>query len=131
MINSTKAVGIKVYPGGTSHGISIVSNITFEDVTVVNSDYAAQIQSCYGENATYCASYPSKANITDVVFRDFKGVTSLKYTPVVANLNCPKDGSCEVRFEGWGVEAGKGTAEVLCANVGGSPGIDCTEGASG
>jgi galacturan 1,4-alpha-galacturonidase len=30
MINSTKAVGIKLYPGGSSHGTVFVSNITFE-----------------------------------------------------------------------------------------------------
>lgn len=131
MVNSTKAVGIKVYPGGTSHGTSIVSNVTYDGITVVNSDYAAQIQSCYGETAAYCESYPSTANITGVVFKNFGGTTSSKYAPVVANLDCPADGSCGISFEGWAVKAGSGTAEVLCANVEGSLGVSCTAGASG
>jgi galacturan 1,4-alpha-galacturonidase len=131
MVNSTKAVGIKVYPGGSAHGTSIVRNVTFDGIAVVNSDYAVQIQSCYGETEDYCESYPSTANITGVVFKDFTGTTSSKYAPVVANLDCPADGSCGIGFEGLEVQAGKGTAEVLCANVEGDLGVSCVDGASG
>ncbi|TVY80306.1 Endo-xylogalacturonan hydrolase A [Lachnellula suecica] len=131
MINATKAVGIKVYPGGAAHGTSVVSNVTFDGVIVENCDYAAQIQSCYGETAAYCDSNPSTASITDVYFKNFQGETSTESAPVVANLDCPEAGTCEVYFEGWDVEAGSGTAEYLCANIDGSPGIACSEGASG
>lgn len=131
MINSTKAVGIKVYPGGSAHGTSIVSNVTFDGVTVTNSDYAAQIQSCYGEDTTYCASYPSTATITDVYFKNFKGTTSTKYAGDIANLDCPEAGTCGIYFESWAVKAGSGTATYLCANIDSTPGITCSTGASG
>jgi galacturan 1,4-alpha-galacturonidase len=131
MIGSTKAVGIKVYPGGSSHGTSTVSNITYDGVTVDNSDYAAQIQSCYGETAEYCTSNPSKASITDVYFKNFKGKTSSKYNPNLANINCPASGTCTVYFSGWTVTPYSGTGKYLCANLDNTPGITCSSGASG
>ncbi|KAF7929218.1 uncharacterized protein EAE98_005137 [Botrytis deweyae] len=131
MVNSTKAVGIKLYPGGSSHGSAIVSNVTFNDVTVKNSDWAAQIQSCYNEDATYCASSPSTASVTDVYFTNFKGTTSSKYSPDVANLDCPGAGTCNINFSSWSVAPASGSATFLCANVDKSTGLTCTSGASG
>ena len=85
MINSSKAVGIKLHPGGSAHGTATVSNVTYDGVTVTNCDYAAQIQSCYNEDASYYASYPSTASVTGVYFKNFIGTTSTKYEPDVAN----------------------------------------------
>ncbi|KFY05925.1 hypothetical protein V492_08231, partial [Pseudogymnoascus sp. VKM F-4246] len=48
MINCGKAAGIKVYAGGSDHGTSTVSNVTWDGVDVQGCDYGAQIQSCYG-----------------------------------------------------------------------------------
>jgi galacturan 1,4-alpha-galacturonidase len=131
MINSSKAVGIKLYPGGSSHGTATVSNVTYDGVTVTNCDYAAQIQSCYNEDASYCSSYPSTASVTGVYFKNFKGTTSTKYEPDIANIDCPGAGTCDVYFSGWSVKPPSGTATYLCANVDSSPGITCTSGASG
>ncbi|KAI9727876.1 MAG: hypothetical protein M1834_007922 [Cirrosporium novae-zelandiae] len=131
MIDSTKAVGIKLYPGGSSHGTGVVSNVTWDGVVVSGCDYAAQIQSCYGEDSDYCSSYPSTATVTDVYFKDFSGTTSSKYEPVIANIDCPADGTCDVYFEDWTVKPPSGTAEYLCANIDSTPGITCTDGASG
>ncbi|APA06822.1 hypothetical protein sscle_02g015920 [Sclerotinia sclerotiorum 1980 UF-70] len=131
MIDSTKAVGIKLYPGGSKHGSAVVRNVTFNDVTVQNSDWAAQIQSCYGEDASYCASNPSTASVTDVYFTNFKGKTSSKNSPDVANLDCPKSGTCNINFSSWTVAPTSGSATFLCANVDTSKGLTCTSGASG
>ena len=132
MISSTKAVGIKVYPGGPSHGTAVVSNVTWDTVTVAGCDYAAQIQSCYGEGTSYCSSYPSTASITGVHFKNFNGTTSSKYEPAVANLDCPAAGTCDVYFSGWNVKPTSGSAEYLCANIDNSSlGITCTSGATG
>ncbi|KAJ8070145.1 hypothetical protein OCU04_000537 [Sclerotinia nivalis] len=131
MINSTKAVGIKLYPGGSLHGTAIVRNVTFNDVTVQNSDWAAQIQSCYDGDATYCASNPSKASVTDVYFTNFRGTTSSKYSPDVANLDCPGSGTCDIYFSSWSVAPTSGSATFLCSNVDTSKGLTCTSGASG
>jgi galacturan 1,4-alpha-galacturonidase len=132
MEGATKAVGIKVYPGGSNHGSAVVKNITYDGVTVTSSDYAAQIQSCYNEDASYCASNPSNAQITDVYFKNFKGTTSSKYSPTIANINCPAGGTCDVHFSEWSVKAASGTAKYLCENIdNASPGIACSSGASG
>ncbi|OCL04137.1 glycoside hydrolase family 28 protein, partial [Glonium stellatum] len=40
MISSTKAVGIKLHPEGSSHGTTVVSNVTWDAVTVTGCDYA-------------------------------------------------------------------------------------------
>ncbi|KUJ09607.1 pectin lyase-like protein [Mollisia scopiformis] len=128
MISSTKAVGIKLYPGG--YGTATVSNVTWDTVTVTDCAYAAQIQSCYGQTAAYCAENPGSGTITDVYFKNFKGTTSTSYEPVVANLDCPADGICDIYLSGWDVAPPSGTAEYLCANIDSSPGITCTSGAS-
>ncbi|SJK97192.1 related to polygalacturonase 1 precursor [Armillaria ostoyae] len=79
MIDSTKAVGIKLYQGGSSHGTATVKNVTYNDITVDGCDYAAQIQSCYGSDTTAeCTAAPSTATLTDVYFTNFKGTTSDK-----------------------------------------------------
>lgn len=131
MVNATKAVGIKLYPGGSTYGSATVSNVTFNDVTVKNSDWAAQIQSCYNADATYCASNPSTASVTDVYFTNFKGTTSSANSPDVANLDCPGGGTCDIYFSSWSVAPTSGSATFLCANVDASTGLTCTSGASG
>ncbi|QSZ35256.1 hypothetical protein DSL72_008125 [Monilinia vaccinii-corymbosi] len=131
MLNSSKAVGIKLYPGGSPHGSATVRNVTFNDVTVDNCDWAAQIQSCYGANATYCASNPSTASVADVHFTNFHGKTNSKNSPNVANLNCPGRGTCEIDFSSWSVVPPSGSANFLTANVGPLKGVNSTSGASG
>ena len=129
MSTSAKAVGIKLFPGG--YGSAVVKNVTYDGVTVSDCDYAAEIQSCYSQTATYCAKNPSTASVTDVHFKNFKGTTSTKYEPVIANLDCPADGTCDVYFSSWSVAPPSGAAKYLCANIDSSPGITCTSGASG
>jgi galacturan 1,4-alpha-galacturonidase len=128
MTGSTKAVGIKLYPGG--FGSAIVKNVTWDTVTVSDVGYAAQIQSCYSQTAAYCASNPGSATLTDIYFKNFKGTTSTSYAPVIANLNCPA-GTCDVYFSSWSVAPPTGTAKYLCANIDSTPGITCTSGATG
>jgi galacturan 1,4-alpha-galacturonidase len=131
MINSTKAVGIKTYPSGGSHGLSTVTNVTWTGVKVEGCDYAIQIQSCYGEDADYCEAYPGDAVLTDIVFDVFSGTTSGKYDDVTGNLDCGKDGTCGVKIAGYTVVAPSGESDVLCANTPSDLGVPCTSGASG
>jgi galacturan 1,4-alpha-galacturonidase len=131
MINSTKAVGIKTYPSGGSHGVSTVSNVTFSGVVVDGCDYAIQIQSCYGEDSAYCAKNPGKADLTGVVFDNISGTTSGKYDAVTGNLDCGFEGTCDVKVSSYTVLAPSGKGNVLCANTPSDLGITCTAGASG
>lgn len=131
MSGCAKAAGIKLYASGPDYGTATVSNVTYQGVTVDGCDYALQIQSCYNGDTSYCEEYPSNASLTDVHFNGFTGTTSNKYEPVVANLDCPPDGTCDVYVEDFDVTPPSGTAEVLCANFDVSPGVTCTSGASG
>jgi galacturan 1,4-alpha-galacturonidase len=131
MIDSTKAAGIKTYPSGNGHGLSTVKNVTFSDFTVQGCDYAFQIQSCYGESASYCASNPGNAILQDIIVKGFSGTTSSKDDPVVANLNCGARGTCDVSISDFTVKAPSGKATVLCANTPSNLGATCTSGASG
>lgn len=131
MINSTKATGLKLYPSGPDHGSAVVSNVTFANVVVQNSDYAFQVQSCYSEDADYCAEYPSTAQLSGIVLSGFSGTTSTSYEPVVANIDCPASGTCGITSSSMVVKTPKGTAEYLCANTASTIGVTCTSGASG
>ncbi|KAJ5946165.1 hypothetical protein N7454_003004 [Penicillium verhagenii] len=130
MINSTKAAGIKTYPSGGEHGVATVSNVTWSGVVVEGCDYAIQIQSCYGEDASYCEEYPGDAVLSDVVFEGFSGTTSGTYGAVTGNMDCGADGSCGVKVSKYTVVAPDGDSEVLCANTE-DLGVTCTSGASG
>jgi galacturan 1,4-alpha-galacturonidase len=131
MINCGKAAGIKVYNGGSTHGTSTVSNVTWNDVVVDGCDYGAQVQSCYGATDAECVANPSAASLTGIYFKNFRGTTNSKKSPNVANLNCPGAGTCNLYFTSWAVNPPSGTAVNQCANIDNSPGITCTSGASG
>ncbi|KAF9891456.1 hypothetical protein FE257_003922 [Aspergillus nanangensis] len=129
MKNSAKAAGIKIYPGGTEHGYGIVTNVTWEDITVDNCDWAFQVSACYNEDETYCEDNPSNSTITDITLKNFHGTTNSRYSPTVAQFFCPVEGSkCQVHVEDWNVDAGSGTAEVDCDNISSDVlGIDCIQ----
>jgi galacturan 1,4-alpha-galacturonidase len=131
MINSTKAVGIKLYPGGSSHGMVFVYNITFERVIVNNCGYAFQVQTCYSSDKTTCEQHPSAATLSNINLIDFIGRTSNIYDPDVANIDCPADGTCDLTFSGWNIIAPSGNSTVLCSNYNDPSGVKCTPGASG
>lgn len=132
MINCGKAAGIKLYPGGSTHGSSTVSNVTWDGVTVSGCAYGAQIQSCYASTAADCSANPADATLTDIYFKNFKGTTNTQYEPAVANLDCPAgSATCDISFTNWAVVPPSGSAVSQCANIDGSPGITCSSGASG
>jgi galacturan 1,4-alpha-galacturonidase len=116
---------------GNGHGVSTVTNVTFNNIRVQESDYAIQIQSCYGEDGAYCTTNGNNAVLKGIVFEGISGTTSKKYSPVTSNLNCGAKGVCDVKIKGYTVKAGEGTGQVLCANTPGSLSVVCAKGASG
>lgn len=131
MINSAKAAGLKLYPGPPDHGTAVVSNVTFEHFVLQNTDYAFQVQSCYGENSSYCEANPSTAQIEGVVVRNFSGTTSSHYSPNVANVDCPAAGTCGITLSNITAAPPKGSAVFQCANTPSNLGVPCASGASG
>ncbi|KAK6346688.1 hypothetical protein TWF696_006806 [Orbilia brochopaga] len=129
MINSSKAAGIKTYPGG-SYGSSNVVNVTWDGVTVNGCDYAFQVQSCYNENASYCASHPGVVSLSQIKVKNFSGTLSGKYVPT-ANINCSPGTTCDIQISGWTAKTPNGASIVYCANTPSTLGVTCSAGASG
>lgn len=128
MINSAKALGIKVYPGGDEYGTAFVTNVTWENIVVTDCDYAVQVQSCYNEDADYCDENPSTATLTDIVIKSISGTTS---GTDAMNIDCPADGTCGITMSDITVTGSDGSSTYLCANTDDDIGITCTDGASG
>ncbi|KAL0059798.1 hypothetical protein AAF712_013439 [Marasmius tenuissimus] len=72
MIDSNKATGIKLYDGTPGHGFATVRNVTFQNIEVQNSEYAAQILSCYDNKGTCIVS---NHTIDGVYWKGIRGTT--------------------------------------------------------
>ncbi|KAJ5092482.1 hypothetical protein NUU61_007352 [Penicillium alfredii] len=58
-------------------------------MTIDNVDYGIEVTQCYGQrNLTLCNEYPSNLTISDIHFKNIKGVTSGKYDPKVGRIVC-------------------------------------------
>jgi len=135
MIDSTKAVGIKLYDGSPNHGSAMVQNVTFDTVTVNGCGYAAQVQSCYGStSAATCKANPSTSTISNIYFKNFSGTLSGDYKTVAGNFNCPANGTCDLHFSNFNpsLPSGTGKATYACSNIDNTDtGITCSGPASG
>ncbi|KAL2129176.1 hypothetical protein VTI74DRAFT_8116 [Chaetomium olivicolor] len=129
MKNSSKAAGIKIYPGGPLHGSAIVKNVTWDGVTIDNCDYAFQYNACYNEDESYCKANPSPAQVTDIYIKNFSGTTSSKYAPTTVEVFCPVKGAkCQVHVSGWKVKSPKSDSKLLCDNISSSSlGTSCVD----
>lgn len=62
---------------------------------VDNVSWAIELTQCYGQsNLTLCNEYPSNMTISDVLFKNFSGVTSTAKEPYVATLVCSSSTVC-------------------------------------
>ena len=131
MINNTQAARIKVFPGGPTHGTVFVSNVTIENLTVDNCDFAFRVQNSYESPNQICKSNPSAAILSNIKLINFTGITSSKYDPDVANIDCPPNGTCDLTFQGWNVISPSRNKTVLCNYYDNPIGVTCTPGAFG
>lgn len=127
MKGATKAAGIKIYPGGPDHGTAIVRNVTWDGVAVDDCGAAFEFDACYNEDESYCEKNPSTSKVTEIYVKNFSGKTSTKYAPKTGHVFCPVKGKdCDIHFENWNIESGKGSGELLCKNIdSGVLGIAC------
>lgn len=126
MINCTWATRIKFFPGGPSYGTVVVSNVTYKDITVDNCDYALQVDNCYESDPIKCKQNPSAAKLFDINFNGITGKTSKKLDPVVATIDCPPNGTCDLSFTQWDIVAPSGSSIVRCSNYHHPSGITCS-----
>ena len=132
MLNGQNGARLKAW-AGPNVGYGYISNITFTDFYVENTDAPIVLDQCYFNiNATACAAYPSKVNITDISFQNFRGSSSGKNKNVVANLKCSPAAVCanitleDIELTGPAGQKG----DILCSNIQGGIGIPCNSTAS-
>ncbi|RLL95287.1 hypothetical protein CFD26_101708 [Aspergillus turcosus] len=127
MVSALTGARVKVWPNTPSTeaadlqgggGSGIVNQVTFDTFTVQDVDYAIELDQCYGQkNLTLCYEFPSPLKITNVVFKNFQGITSTKYEPDIATFACSSDTACSnihaSNINVWG----PGGSLAYCQNV--------------
>lgn len=109
--------------------------MTFRNFWNANNEYAAFLDSCYFQiNSTTCAQFPSKVDISNVLFENFTGTTSGKYGRAVARLTCSSSPNavCEnIRFKDFNVQSPCGGPPViLCDGIKDGVGAPCVSATS-
>ena len=139
MSNASDGARIKVWPGSQAAmsgdlmgggGLGEVSNVTYDGMTIDNVDYAIEITQCYGQkNITLCNATPSNLTISDITIRNFKGITSKKYDPLVGYLQCSSPTVCgNINLENIDVWSPSGTNLYSCGSIDGmEKQVNCTK----
>jgi galacturan 1,4-alpha-galacturonidase len=128
LLNGQNGARLKAW-AGPNVGYGYISNITYKDVLVENTDNPIVLDQCYFNiNATTCAAYPSAVNITDVNFINIHGTSSGKEGRVVADLVCSPGATCTgIHLQNINITSPDtdGPAQVVCDNIKGDIGVDC------
>jgi len=137
--NTSDGARVKVWPGSPAElsgdlqgggGEGRVNNITYDTISVDNTDYAIEVDQCYGQNnLTLCLEFPSTVTISNVVFKNFTGKTSTKFGAQIGTFACSDDMVCSgITTEGISVTSPKGTNQAYCLNVDETAlqGFECT-----
>lgn len=128
LLNGQNGARLKAW-AGPNVGYGRISNITFQDFVIHNTDNPIVVDQCYfNVNASTCAAYPSRVNITDVLFENFSGDSSGKEGKVVADLTCSPAAVCEdIQLENVVLTSPAGEPpEYICNGISGGIGVPCT-----
>ncbi|KAJ1323298.1 galacturan 1,4-alpha-galacturonidase [Microdochium nivale] len=113
MLNGQHGARIKTW-AGENVGYGYVNNVTFRNFWQASNEYSAYIDSCYFNIPTAtCAQFPSKMNISNILFENFTGYTSGKYGRAVARLTCSSspDAVCDnIQFKNFNIETPAATS---------------------
>ncbi|KAK4465891.1 exo-polygalacturonase [Cladorrhinum samala] len=127
MLNGQHGARLKSW-AGPNIGYGFIDNVTFRNFWNANNEYTAFLDSCYFNiNETTCAQYPSKTNISNILFENFTGYSSGKYGRAVARLTCSPNAVCEnIQFKNFNVTSPCGGEPiVICDGISGDIGIPC------
>jgi len=100
----------------------MVNNITYDTVFVDNVDYAVEVDQCYGQtNLTLCLAFPSTVTISSVLFTNFTGITSTKFSPNIGTFACSDSTVCSgIVSQDIDVQSPVGTDDAFCLNIDGA-----------
>lgn len=120
---SQNGVRIKSWPGG--YGSGMVKNVTYQDIIVKDVTNPVTIDSCYMEDASYCAAHPAQVSITDVHINNVQGTSA---GSTVVSLSCTPDADCYVYMKNISITPPKGSPKYICTNLSdpNDVGIPCT-----
>ncbi|KAK4121921.1 glycoside hydrolase family 28 protein [Parathielavia appendiculata] len=126
LVNGENGARLKAW-AGPNVGYGYMRNITYKDIRVENTDNPIVLDQCYFNiNASTCAAYPSRVNITDVKFLNVRGSSSGKEGRVVADLTCSPGATCSgIHLENINITSPKGEPQIVCDNIQGDVGVDC------
>ncbi|KAL9618422.1 MAG: hypothetical protein Q9160_006863 [Pyrenula sp. 1 TL-2023] len=128
LLNGQNGARLKAW-AGANVGYGRISNITFQDFVIHNTDNPVVVDQCYfNVNASTCAAFPSRVNITDVLFENFRGDSSGKEGRVVADLTCSPAAVCEnIQLRDVVLTSPAGDPpEYICDGISGGIGVPCT-----
>ena len=114
---------------GPDVGYGRISNITYRNVQIQNTDKPVVLDQCYFDvNATECAAYPSAVNITDIVFDNIWGTSSGAEGTVVVDLTCSPNAVCSnIHLSRINLTSPAGSPpEIICDGIEGDIGVNCT-----
>ncbi|XP_028803138.1 polygalacturonase-like [Neltuma alba] len=116
-INSTSN-GLRVKTWADAPGNISISNLLFEDITMINVKTPILIDQEYCPSKKCGNKEPSKIQISDVTFRNIKGTATLNYGHSIV-LNCSKEKPCKnVRFDNVDIKYNNGSMPLAtCVNV--------------
>ncbi|KAH7024533.1 exo-polygalacturonase [Microdochium trichocladiopsis] len=130
LLNGQHGARLKTW-AGEHVGYGYINNVTFRNFWQAANEYASYVDSCYFNIPTdVCAQYPSKMNLTNILFENFTGYTSGKYGRAVARLTCSSspDAVCEnIQFKNFQIETPCGNKEpvIICDGIKGGLGVPC------
>lgn len=127
LLNGQNGARLKAW-AGPDVGYGYIDNITYENVHIENTDNPVVLDQCYfNVNTTTCAAYPSKVNITNVVFKNIYGSSSGKQGRVVADLTCSPGATCSgIHLEDINLTSPAGSpSQIVCQNIKGDIGVPC------
>ncbi|KAF2488839.1 glycoside hydrolase family 28 protein [Lophium mytilinum] len=127
LLNGQNGARLKAW-AGENVGYGYITNITYKDVHVENTDHPIVLDQCYFNiNETACAQYPSNVNISDVRFINVHGTSSGLEGRVVADLTCSPGATCEgIHLEDIDITSPAGGPPVIvCNNISGDIGVEC------
>lgn len=95
-----------------------------------NVDWPIVLDACYFNiDPDACAAYPSRVNITNIVFKNITGLSSGKEGRNVASLVCSPAAVCEnIRLADIDLTSPKAPGQpgiVLCDGIAGGVGVEC------
>jgi galacturan 1,4-alpha-galacturonidase len=126
LLNGQTGARLKAW-AGPNVGYGYIRNITYEDITIGNTDAPIILDQCYiNIKPDICQKYPSKVNISDIRFINVRGTSSGKRGNTVVNLKCSPGAECKnIVLKNVNIESPKGKAVIVCDNIKGGVGTPC------